>query len=131
MREAENMAEIIASQRAPGVIGDKVIVKAIDATAQVVQEDYALTDLKDNIRHGEAMAPKLPPDKQKLADGFFGGAAMRERAGGNRKRQRELDVLGKRAIAGAYANMAISPATAMPGRRGESPLTLVRTEKLK
>ncbi len=103
-RRARNMAAIIESQRPPGHIGDSITVKAIDATAEVVMQDYALTDLKDNIRHGEAMAPKLPPDKQKLADGFFGGA---------------------------FAGMSISPATAMPGRRGESPLTLVRTEKLK
>lgn len=130
-RRARNMAAIIDSQRPPGHIGESITVKAIDATAEVVMSDYKLTDLKDNIRHGEAMAPKLPPDQQKLADGFFGGAAMKERTGGNAKRQREITMLGKRALAGAFANMSISPATAMPGRRGESPLTLVRTEKLK
>jgi len=130
-RRARNMAAIIATQTPPGHIGDKVIVKAIDTTAQVVMEDYKFTDLKDGIRHGESVAPKLPPAQQKLADGFFGGQAMKDRLGGNKKRQREMDIIGKRAMAGAYANMAMNPSFAVPGRRGESPLTLVRTERLR
>lgn len=127
-RRARNMAAIIESQKAPGHIGDKVIVKAIDETAKVVQEDYKLTDLKDNIRHGEIAAPKLPPDQQKLADGFFGGAAVAERNGIGK---RQMQALGRRAISGAFRNMSVSPSIAVPGRRGESPLTKVREERLK
>lgn len=48
--------------------------KAVDYTANVVMEDYKMGDIKDDIRPGEAMAPKLDPAKQNAADNFFGGA---------------------------------------------------------
>lgn len=127
-KRAINMAAIIESQRPPGHIGDKVVVKAVDETARIVMEDHKMTDLKDNVRTGDSMAPKLPGQMQGMADGFFGGEAMRKRMGLGK---RQMDVLGRRAMAGAFRNMAVSPQAAVPGQRGESPLTFVRTEKVK
>lgn len=54
--------------------------KAIDTTAEVVMQDYKMGDLKDNLRTGDAMAPKLPPAQQAKADAFFGGGGSK-RAG--------------------------------------------------
>ena len=56
--------------------------KAVDTTANIVMEDYKLTDLKDNVRAGETMAPKLAPVLQEKADNMFGGA-RRKNAGFN------------------------------------------------
>ena len=67
--------------RAPGKIGGSNVVKAIDATAEMVMEDYGLTDLRTDVREGETMAPKLPPRLQSMADGFFAGGR-----GGNGKK---------------------------------------------
>lgn len=129
MREAANMAQIIEEQRAPGHIGDKVIVKAIDETAKTVMEDYGMTDLKDNLRMGDTMAPKLAPQMQHAADHMFDGGAVKGRAGVRNQRQAEL--LGRRAIAGAFRGMAINPGNVLPGQVGESALRLVGKEKLK
>jgi hypothetical protein len=128
-REAENLAKIILEQRAPGHIGDKVIVKAIDQTAEVVMKDYGMTDLKDNIRAGESMAPKLPPAQQQAADNMFSPRKAMEGRGGMNSRQAEL--LGRRAIAGAYRGMALNPASVVPGKAGEPALHMVRKERLR
>ena len=109
--EAENLAQILAEQRAPAQIGDKVVVKAIDQTAEIVMKDYGMTNLKDNIRHGENMAPKLDnPKMQAAADNFFGGDAAAKRAGIS---PAQMQRLGRRAIAGAYRNVAVTPAEVM------------------
>jgi len=128
MREAQNLARMLDEQRAPGHIGDKVIVKAIDATAGMVMKDYGLTDLKDNIRPGESMAPKLPGPMQQAADNMFSPQkALEGRAGLN---SRQAKLLGRRAMAGAFRNMAVSPASVVRGNQGESPLRMVRTERI-
>lgn len=124
LREAENVAKMLEEQRAPGHIGANTGVKAIDETARIVMEDHKLTDLKDNIRPGEAMAPKLPGPQQAAADNFFTKNPLAER--GVNARQAEL--LKRRAIGGAFRGMAVSP-TVTGGTPGESPMRLVRTEK--
>jgi hypothetical protein len=58
-RQMANLQKMIETAR-PSQIGNKVVVKAVDETAKIVMEDYKMTDLKDNIRHGEGVAPKLP-----------------------------------------------------------------------
>lgn len=128
-REVANRTKMFEEQRAPGVIGDKPVVKAIDATANIVMEDHKLTDLKDNIREGETMAPRLgvgrdmagnPMNLQKAADEFFSGKAVAD-AGGLHARQAQM--MGMRAIHGRYRNMAISPNVAGVGRQpGEKAL---------
>lgn len=51
--------------------------KAVDMTADIVMQDYKLGDIKDNVRVGETMAPKLEPRLQASADNMFGGAKKR------------------------------------------------------
>lgn len=128
-REAENLAAIVETQRAPGHIGDKPIVRAIDKTAEIVMQDHGMTDLRTNIREGEMAAPKLEPAKQRAADSFFSGEEVKRQVGP--RVSRRMDILGRRAMAGSFRNMAINPAQVMPGARGESALRWVRTEKLK
>jgi hypothetical protein len=125
--EARNMAAMIESGRPPGHIGANIQVKAIDKTAEIVMQDNSMTDLKDNIRQGEQMAPKLAPEAQKAADNFFTAGAV---AGSARARQ--MSLLGRRAIAGHFRNMAVPPSvvtgTAQPG---EPILRSVGQEKLR
>lgn len=125
-RRAANAAAVFESGTFPGVTGDKPIVKAVDAVAEQVMVDYKLTDLKDNIRPGESMVPKLPPAQQAAADNFFSGNAGKA-AGIN---SRQMNMLGKRAIAGAFRGSAVSPGQVFPGRPGESALRHVRTDKI-
>ena len=47
--------------------------KAVDITADIVMQDYKLGDLKDNVRMGESMAPKLPGLQQSMADQMMSG----------------------------------------------------------
>lgn len=128
-REMENLKTMIATSTPPGHIGDKPIVKAIDYTANNVMREQNMTDLRDGIREGESMAPKLPPPMQKVADNFFGGAAVAARPGMGK---RMADTLGKRAMAGAFRGMAVSPQAIMPGRSsGEPVLRSVRKEEIR
>ena len=126
-RENENLKRMLESGEAPAQIGKNVRVKAVDETAKIVMEDFHMTDLKDGIRAGENMAPKLPQAQQAAADNYFGGGAMKS-AGLNKK---QTDLLGRRAIAGAFRNMAVPPNAALGLKKGENPFRLVRTEKLK
>lgn len=128
-RQVANLTRMLESGTPPAQIGRNVKTKAVDATADIVMSDYKLTDLKDSIRPGESMAPKLPPAQQAAADNYFGGGAMK--AAGISAKQASL--LGRRAIAGAYRNMAVPPSTIMPQqvRSGNSPLTLLRTEQVR
>lgn len=130
-REAMNMAKMFAEQRPPGHIGDKPIVHAIDTTAEIVMKDYGMTDLRDNIRTGDSMAPSLPPEMQRAADGFFTGAAVRERAGGGNLGARAMQAIGRRAVAGAFRSAAVAPPQNVVGkdRRVVPSLRHVRTEQ--
>jgi len=125
-KQVENLQRMVQEGHAPGLIGDKVVVKAVDETARIVMEDYKMTDLKDGIRHGEAVAPKLPGQQQTLADNYFGGGAM-QAAGINKK---QADLLGRRAISGAFRSAALNPASIqLPDvRNGQSALRMMRTE---
>lgn len=125
----ENLRTMLEEQQPPAQVGHRTIVRAIDATAKIAMEDYGLTDLKDNIREGETMAPKLPPDKQRAADSFFSGAEVARQVGP--RAQRRINALGQRAIAGAFRNMAVDPARVMPGNSGEQVLRMVRKENYK
>lgn len=128
LKQAENFERIIESGIPPGHIGDKTIVRAIDTTAEIVMQDYGMTNLQDNVRTGDMVAPKLPAAQQRMADGYFGGKAMADRAGVGK---RQMDILGRRAMAGAFRVMAVNPQVANFGREaGTAPLSVVRTEKL-
>lgn len=125
-KQIENLTRMVSEGMAPAQTGKNVRVKAVDQTAQIVMEDYQMTDLKDNIRHGEGVAPKLPGDQQRVADNMFNGGAMQ--AAGMSKRQ--VENLGRRAIAGAYRNMAVAPNAMLPTevRNGQAPLRQIGTE---
>lgn len=127
-REARNRTQMFEEQRPPGHIGQSVTVKAIDKTAEIVMKDHGMTDLRDNLRMGDTMAPKLPGAMQSAADNFFGGKAVAGRAGIRNQKQAEL--LGRRAMAGAFRNMALSPSSVVPGATGESALRMVGKEKI-
>jgi hypothetical protein len=123
--EAIKLAKMLDEQRAPGQIGNNVVVKAIDKTANIVMEDYNITDIKDNIRQGESAAPKLAPKMQAAADNFFNHPAV------NSRKAKQIQALGQRAIAGAFAHRAINPHALVGGQKGEKALTYVRTEKIR
>lgn len=115
--QVANLTRMLESGQAPAHIGANPKVKAIDVTAQVTMEDNKLTDLKDNIRQGEAMAPKLPPPMQKAADGFFSGGANKALGSGETMAQRRMRAMGARAIAGGMRDMSIAPNQVLPKQR--------------
>jgi hypothetical protein len=108
------MEEWLPTGEAPAQIGKNNTVKAIDMAAEISMKDYGLTDLKDNVRQGEAMAPKLPPVQQRMADTMFNPKQNPAFAG---KRQKQMELLGKRAIGGAFRNMAVDVRGVLPDNR--------------
>lgn len=52
-------------------MGKSNFTKAMDATAEIVMKDYALTNLQDNLRAGDSMAPKLTPELERKVDEVF------------------------------------------------------------
>lgn len=125
-RERDNMDRIISEQRTPGMNGADG-VRIIDRVAQITMQDHKLTDLKDNLRPGDIMAPRLPYHQQKAADNFFQGPPK----GSNVAQQRRFKQLGAMALRGAFAGNAINPAAVLPGKRGEAVLRKIGTEKLR
>lgn len=124
-----NLRAMIAAEQGPGHIGANITVKAIDTTADIVQKDYGLTNLKDNIREGESMAPPLPPKMQQAADNFFKGPAQQSPDQKNR-RTKQMELLGRRAMAGAFRNMSVNPGAVVQGKTGTSTLRKIGEEKL-
>lgn len=128
---------MLAEQRGPAMVGGNPVVQAVDKTAGIVMQDYGMTDLKDNIREGESMAPKLPAVQQKQADNYFGGQKDGKALdfGTNKMRtvqSRHLEQIGKNAVLrGAYRNMAVPPIAVIPkDMRNLSPLRKIRDEPL-
>ena len=119
--ENQRLRAMLEEQRAPAHIGASNVVKAIDFTAETTMQTYGMTDLKDSIREGESMAPKLPGGMQAAADGYF-KQDQPVRAvdfGTNRMRTiqaKQLDLLGKRAIAGSFRHRAVTPNAVAPPR---------------
>lgn len=52
-------------------LGKSNFTKAMDATAEIVMKDYGLTNLQDNLREGDSMAPKLRHDLEQKVDSVF------------------------------------------------------------
>lgn len=52
-------------------MGKSNFTKAMDATAEIVMKDYNLTNLQDNLRAGDSMAPKLRPELEQQVDNVF------------------------------------------------------------
>jgi hypothetical protein len=132
-RQVANLTAMLSEGRAPATIGASIIVKAVDETARIVMEDHNMTNLRDGVRHGESIAPALPPEQQKAADNFFGGADAKAGLNmqGHSIRRKQMEALGRRAIGGAFRASAINPTELVGGKRGERPLRSIGTEKLK
>ena len=96
----------LEKQTAPGIVGANAQVRAVDMTAEIVMQDYGMTDLKSNIRPGEAMAKPLPAPAQRAADNFFNPG------GTNNKQRIAMKRLGQRAIQGAFRNTSLDMKTA-------------------
>ena len=124
-KERDNMDRILSEQRTPGVNGSTG-VKLIDKTAEIVMADHNMTNLKDNIRVGDSMAPRLPFHQQQAADNFFQGPSK-----ANPAQQRRFKQLGALALRGAFAKNAINPAAVLPGQRGESVIRKIGVERLR
>ncbi len=107
---AERIAKMLVEQKAPGHIGANVQVKAVDATAEIVMQDYGLTNLQDNLREGDSAAPKLEPRLQKMADNMFGGGAL-----SNQRTRKMAHNAAQRAIAGLAGPPALNPGNIVSG----------------
>ena len=115
----DNLQRMLESGEAPARIGANHRNKAIDVTANIVMQDNHLTDLKDSIRPGESMAPKLPVPMQAAADNFFGGQQAALGSGQNVTRlQKRMQMLGQRVLsASAPMPMSIAPNQVLPKTR--------------
>ncbi len=123
-RENENLRQMLEEGRAPATIGQNIRVKAVDETARIVMEDGHYTDLRDNIREGEAMAPKLPQAQQALADAMFSNKPDKvtpvistDGRRGMTIPSARLRAVGERAIRGAYARNSVKPTAIIPTSR--------------
>lgn len=65
-----NVKDMNESRKAPS-LGKSNFTKAMDATAEIVMSDYGLTNLQDNLRAGDSMAPKLRPHLEQQVDQVF------------------------------------------------------------
>lgn len=132
-REIANLRAMLASRQPPAHTGANNQVRAVDATADIVMQDYGMTNLQDNVRHGDAVAPKLPVAQQQAADNYFAASGRTNVLGqpGRSVSSKRLNALGRRALAGSFRNMAVAPAAVTPDAvRGQPALTVVRTEPL-
>jgi len=107
----ENQARGYDPAGKPIAIGGSMRAKVIDDVAEMVMEDYKLTNLQDTQREGDIAAPKLPPHQQVQVDSFFGARnASAQPAGvvnpqtGQRIRLRTpLPQLAAAALGGSFA----------------------------
>jgi hypothetical protein len=117
-KQVANLTTMLAAGQGPAHIGANPKVKAVDTTAEIVMADHHLTDLKDSIRPGESMAPKLPVPMQRAADSFFSGGAAALGTGQPMSRmQKRMQALGQRAIAGGMRDMSVAPNQVLPQQR--------------
>lgn len=72
-KSEKNIRDINESRRTPSVIGSNNHNKAIDATAQIVMQDYGMTDINlgSNLRDGDSCVPKLNHELEQKVDQVF------------------------------------------------------------
>ena len=117
-RQVANLTAMLESGQGPAQIGNNVKIQAVDTTAKIVMEDNKLTNLRDDIRQGESMAPKLPVPMQAAADNFFSGGAAALGSGQNMTRmQKRMQALGQKAISGGMRDSSITPNMVLPKSR--------------
>ena len=98
------MDEILESGRPPAIGGANVNTRALDATAEMVMQDYGMTDLKTptEIRQGDSQAPKLAPVLQNMADNMFAPKRALEAVGMGR----QAGLIARSAMGGAFSPQA-------------------------
>lgn len=101
------------NRKAPGLIGNNVTVKAIDMTAEIVMRDHNLTNLRDDVRQGETMAPRLAPAMQQAADNMFKPGA----GSANPRKQAMMKKLAARALQGGLRHNAVDLKSILPDSR--------------
>lgn len=69
--EKEARFNDMLESRQPPASGFSNFTKAMDTTAEIVMKDYGLTNLQDNLRAGDSMAPKLEHRLEQRVDGVF------------------------------------------------------------
>ena len=131
LKGKRNIAKIIRERRAPGRVGSH-ISKAVDFTAEMIQREYGFTDLQDNLREGDIVAPKIRPDLQAAADNMFKpNPTLNINAGGRKAPPLQLSAMAKVVNSGALSGMSINPAIVNAGRMpGEPALRSVRSVKV-
>lgn len=134
-RQIANLTRMLETGHAPAHIGANNTVKAVDATADIVMQDYGMTNLQDGVRHGESVAQKLPVVQQTQADNYFGAknAKAVDFATGQQRTipKKQMDLIGRRAMAGAYRGMAVGPMSVTPdAQKGQPALMRVGVENL-
>jgi hypothetical protein len=108
------MEGIIGNGKAPGIVGNNNTVRAIDKTAEIVMQDYGLSNLKDRVYQGESLVPPLPPAMQKSADNFFGSSTNRF---GNKMVQKRLDAAVRRTLTGGNRINSVDVKSLLPDSR--------------
>jgi hypothetical protein len=108
----------VSAGKAPSVGGSN-IVRAMDQTADIVMDNYQLTNLNSDGRPGAVMAPSLPPHQQQRADNFFSPS-------------KRADLLGPRAkqmIAAAKQGKGIGAFAPPRDPRTPDPIALVQATR--
>lgn len=97
------------------------MIKAVDETARIVMEDHKMGDLKDNVRAGESMAPKLAPHLQKQADAMFAG-------GGRKAMIPNAAKMARTAMAGGYRNSGYVDPISTLSPKHKPPVSIVNKD---
>lgn len=98
-------------------------IKAVDATADIVMQDYKIGDLPDRgLRTGDTMTPKLPPAQQAQADNFFGGGKKNSNGAFNAANIRRMVNSGSLK---PEANGAINPIARTHAARVKPPVRII------
>lgn len=102
--ENSRIQEMIASKTAPSVGGASNFTKAIDATAEIVMQDYGMTDINmsTSLREGDSCVPKLNHELEAKVDKVFAPQANRVMPGGSQLNS----ALMKQINAGAFKNQS-------------------------
>jgi predicted nucleic acid-binding Zn-ribbon protein len=116
-KEAQNLRKMLEERAAPAVTGFNDGIKAIDKTADIVMEDYKMTDLNSSVRPGEIAAPKLPPKLQEMADNFFTAPSKMSKAAARRLTKMAMSGQGIGMTPDVAFNSSISPMNASQARK--------------
>ena len=104
----KNMSGILESGRFPGIGGNRA-VQVIDDVAENIMATSGLTDLQDNVREGDVVAPKLPPKMQQAADNLWTPQHQPSMGSGPAPSAAQVAAMQSSALGGAFGSMAVNP----------------------